>query len=99
LPAPTPAPSPHGTPPPERPAVLAVSARTLEFQGVAQSGQSYTLPVLIVLYGGNTGQRWNARATTFTGGSWLSLSPLGGEDDATLQATATVGKLAPGGYT
>jgi uncharacterized protein (TIGR03437 family) len=51
------------------------------------------------LYGGGSGQRWTARAQTFTGGVWLSLSPLTGEDDATLQVTATVGKLARGTYT
>jgi uncharacterized protein (TIGR03437 family) len=79
--------------------VIALSTRTLEFQGVARTGQSYTLPVAIVLYGGGSGQRWTARAQTFSGGVWLSLSPLIGEDDATLQATATVGKLARGTYT
>lgn len=79
--------------------MIAVSSRSLEFQGVARSGQSHTLPVVIVLYGAGSGQRWSARAQTFSGGVWLSLSPLTGEDDATLQVTATVGKLTRGTYT
>ncbi len=106
-PAPEPEPPPPGPPPPgpgppglpPDPTVsLSLSRRSLSFEGVAGSGQSGTAAIGVILYGGN-GQRWTARAENAGGVRWLSVSPVIGEDDATLQVTASVGKLPLGNYT
>jgi len=42
---------------------------------------------------------WSAKATTSSGGGWLSVSPNSGAGDATLMVTVANGSLALGAYT
>jgi uncharacterized protein (TIGR03437 family) len=80
---------------PSKPRVT-VTPRSLSFTAVGGTVSPASRAIKIA--SASTGLSFTAKATTATGGNWLSVMPASGSVPATLAASVTVGSLAPGVY-
>jgi uncharacterized protein (TIGR03437 family) len=77
------------------PLSLSVSSGTLYFSSRSGYATTQSQPLQI---GGTVGAAWQATASTFTGGSWLSVSPGTGQIPGSLTVALDPSNLATGSY-
>ncbi len=79
------------------PATLAVSSLQVGFTAVAE-GAKPAPQSLFISNRGETPLNWTVAATTFTGGTWLTVSPGSGTDNGPIQLTADTTGMGLGTY-